>query len=691
MKRLLIALFFISLCTVDSIAQSYNNNQRIFNVKNFGATGNGTTDDTQAIQAAIIACDAAGGGIVWFPNGTYNIGGALQTSIGGLNMNAQLYFPNHGISDSLRSHIILKGETPPNLTQITALALVQPAKRGVILKSTLASGGATGAAVLGTMGNPSGFGTNTNYTYLTVENVLITVKNNPSGTGPIIGGISWKNGASLFTNKVAVVVDTAASLSTLPSNDVTGIELPDNSSETMSNIQNTISSGFRQGFKSGEHVVFNQAQAFCCYYSLYFKNGHHATSSLRFGSYWSAYDIYVAGFCTLSNFQIDTEWRQAGKWYDNVNTIKDSANLAKGAVFYTIIAAAVGKDNTKFSKSGGTNLNNYTNDQALQIKLVDTIGLYNTTATAFTSIKQVTNLGSSVFNSYGSTYSAVGQGFAGSSLLSSAGNLILTASGGSLTGGTNNITFRPSGYGSAAEAMKIASNGNVAIGTTTDTLTGRLIVNGGGVVVTTATATTGFKATSSLASSSASLDLVNSSGDFGYLRSYGSSFTVTDFQRQVGLGSDKGVLIFANGNSTSGGTDIISLRAGGYPANQERLRASSSGIAVGTQANATSVLQTTSFGTAYRGISALRTLDATDHTIDCTANTFTVTLPTAVGITGREYIISNSGSGVITIGTTSSQTFLNVLATPTTLTVAQFTNYKVISNGTQWLAFKMVN
>lgn len=41
------------------------------NVRNFGATGNGTTLDTPAINRAIEAAAAQGGGTVWFPAGTY--------------------------------------------------------------------------------------------------------------------------------------------------------------------------------------------------------------------------------------------------------------------------------------------------------------------------------------------------------------------------------------------------------------------------------------------------------------------------------------------------------------------------------------------------------------------------------------------------------------------------------------------
>jgi hypothetical protein len=53
---------------------------QVFNVLNYGATGNGTTDDTTAIQSAINACQTAGGGVVFFPPGTYKITAGLTIS-----------------------------------------------------------------------------------------------------------------------------------------------------------------------------------------------------------------------------------------------------------------------------------------------------------------------------------------------------------------------------------------------------------------------------------------------------------------------------------------------------------------------------------------------------------------------------------------------------------------------------------
>lgn len=54
--------------------------------------------------------------------------------------------------------------------------------------------------------------------------------------------------------------------------------------------------------------------------------------------------------------------------------------------------------------------------------------------------------------------------------------------------------------------------------------------------------------------------------------------------------------------------------------------------------------------------SATYTASDTDKTINCTANSFTVSLPTAVGITGREYLIKNTGAGVITVDADGSET-----------------------------------
>ncbi len=62
-----------------SAAQTFNagelldKGEIVFDVKAYGAKGDGTTDDTAAIQATVDACHTAGGGVVWFPSGTYKL------------------------------------------------------------------------------------------------------------------------------------------------------------------------------------------------------------------------------------------------------------------------------------------------------------------------------------------------------------------------------------------------------------------------------------------------------------------------------------------------------------------------------------------------------------------------------------------------------------------------------------------
>lgn len=55
----------------------------LVSVKDFGAKGDGATDDTSAIQAAIAAIASAGGGTVYLPPGTYLISSALAIAKGG--------------------------------------------------------------------------------------------------------------------------------------------------------------------------------------------------------------------------------------------------------------------------------------------------------------------------------------------------------------------------------------------------------------------------------------------------------------------------------------------------------------------------------------------------------------------------------------------------------------------------------
>ncbi|MBR0668258.1 hypothetical protein GXW71_28150 [Roseomonas hellenica] len=57
-----------------------------FDVTDFGATGDGVTNDRGAIQAAIDAAETAGRGTICFPAGTYNIGSGIDVTAGNIHL-----------------------------------------------------------------------------------------------------------------------------------------------------------------------------------------------------------------------------------------------------------------------------------------------------------------------------------------------------------------------------------------------------------------------------------------------------------------------------------------------------------------------------------------------------------------------------------------------------------------------------
>lgn len=72
----------------------------VYNIRNFGAIGDGVANDTAAIQAAIDAAHAAGGGEVYIPAGTYAVTGTGQASDGAILLydNVTVYGDGMGAS-----------------------------------------------------------------------------------------------------------------------------------------------------------------------------------------------------------------------------------------------------------------------------------------------------------------------------------------------------------------------------------------------------------------------------------------------------------------------------------------------------------------------------------------------------------------------------------------------------------------
>ncbi len=101
----------------------------VYNVKDYGATGDGFNDDTSAIATAISTCNGAGGGVVYFPPGTYSINSAINLTTSNVSL----------IGAGARVSIIQWSTTGGNMVNITGFAARHIAIHRLTFRGTASS------------------------------------------------------------------------------------------------------------------------------------------------------------------------------------------------------------------------------------------------------------------------------------------------------------------------------------------------------------------------------------------------------------------------------------------------------------------------------------------------------------------------------------------------------------------------
>ena len=98
----------------DNFSYLHRRMLNVYNVVDYGATGNGSTDDTTAISNALSAANTAGGGVVFFPAGNYKISSALT-----LFSNVALTGDGIGVSVITQSSTSANGMSGTDLQNVT--------------------------------------------------------------------------------------------------------------------------------------------------------------------------------------------------------------------------------------------------------------------------------------------------------------------------------------------------------------------------------------------------------------------------------------------------------------------------------------------------------------------------------------------------------------------------------------------
>jgi len=303
-----------------------------FNVVDYGALGDDSTDNTAAFSACLDAVIAAGGGRMIIPAGVYR---------------GRILIP--GTSEWITVEIVGEGEPAPVWGTIGAFPLQQ---NGTIVNSLATSG----SAVISALNSPGRLYGSFSGTYVILRNLDVRTYDNPA-----ISGIDLQHAAQCKLENVFVNTDVYNVQASEPTHGTSGVITPANSNAAWTVLRNVVVTGYYNGIVVSEHTDGDSIALGSNVNGLNFLGANHASRFARVCAQRNTHHVTVSGRHGFTINQLNTEMPGRGQtnagnaWQTLVSDINDPKNLGIGDINYWVVEGNVGAVD-KFVKNGGASI-----------------------------------------------------------------------------------------------------------------------------------------------------------------------------------------------------------------------------------------------------------------------------------------------------------------------------------------------
>lgn len=252
-----------------------------YRVADFGAVGDGATDDTAAINAAIAACVQERGGVVSFDAKTYLVNGALQGEAGH-RCRLLVPAPVWTAPDAAWTTVELRGAHLPPQVFGTVGKTSMP-ECGTVIKSTARE---NGGAMLGA--GAADFALLT----LKLSNLTFRTTDNPQQSAVDARAFVQFIAENLQIDTSVYAVQAAEPTAA----DVFGLRTPATSNGALTVLRNVAVSGYWGGIEVFEHTYGDYLNLTANRHGLVLRPTHHASFFDRVAAQRNQNAVTVAGF-----------------------------------------------------------------------------------------------------------------------------------------------------------------------------------------------------------------------------------------------------------------------------------------------------------------------------------------------------------------------------------------------------------